>query len=82
MDNTYALVDDAGHVLNVVVWDGDPAKWSPPDGKQVVVAAAVVMPTEFVVSPIEPTTTLINPANCPAKECPLRNEHEIQKGAG
>ncbi len=80
MDNKYALVDDTGHVLNVVVWDGDPAKLSPPDGIHVVLAAAVVIPTEFVLSPIESTTRFINPAECPALECPMRLKQENTKG--
>ncbi|WP_156438241.1 hypothetical protein [Burkholderia sp. BDU5] len=27
----YALVQD-GKVINIIVWDGDTAKWQPPDG--------------------------------------------------
>ena len=28
----YAVVDSDGLVVNVVLWDGEPTKWTPPDG--------------------------------------------------
>lgn len=33
----YAIVDNAtGDVVNVVVWDGEPTGWTPPDGTTMV----------------------------------------------
>lgn len=33
----YAMIDDAsGIVVNVIEWDGDEAKWAPPEGYTMV----------------------------------------------
>ena len=37
MTNKYAIIDEAaGHLVNVVLWDGDTAKWQPPAGTNAV----------------------------------------------
>lgn len=36
MEDTYAILDENGKVLNLVKWDGDVSKWQPPDGTTVV----------------------------------------------
>lgn len=42
MENTYAIIDETGGWLeNLVVWDGDLAKWQPPAGTRAVPASEV-----------------------------------------
>jgi len=37
MTEKYAILDQAaGHLVNVVLWDGDTAKWTPPAGTSAV----------------------------------------------
>lgn len=45
MVSRYAVIE-AGVVTNVVMWDGDPASWVPPEGAQVV----PFDPTKHVIS--------------------------------
>ena len=34
--NTYLLIEN-GTVINAVMWDGDPEKWSPPAGQTAII---------------------------------------------
>lgn len=43
--SNYALVDAGGDVVNVIVWDGNPDNWQPPEGQQ-----AVLVPSDVPVS--------------------------------
>jgi hypothetical protein len=40
--NKYAIIDEAaGHLVNVVLWDGDLAKWQPPAGTRAELLADI-----------------------------------------
>ena len=40
--NKYAIIDEAaGHLVNVVLWDGDTSKWQPPTGTRAELLANV-----------------------------------------
>jgi hypothetical protein len=40
--NKYAIIDEAaGHLVNVVLWDGDTTKWQPPAGTRAELLANV-----------------------------------------
>ena len=42
MTAQYAIIDEAnGHLVNVVLWDGDLAKWQPPTGTRAELLANV-----------------------------------------
>jgi hypothetical protein len=46
MAEQYAILDQAnGHLVNVVLWDGDTAKWQPPTGTSAVRLADVDLAT-------------------------------------
>ena len=46
MTEKYAILDQAaGHLVNVVLWDGDTAKWQPPTGTTAVRLADVDLST-------------------------------------
>jgi hypothetical protein len=37
MENQYAIIDEkGGWIVNMVIWDGDIQKWSPPKGTYAV----------------------------------------------
>ena len=42
MSDKYAIIDEAaGHLVNVVLWDGDTSKWQPPTGTRAELLANV-----------------------------------------
>ena len=42
MSDKYAIIDEAnGHLVNVVLWDGDTSKWQPPTGTHAELLANV-----------------------------------------
>lgn len=44
--NKYAIIDEAaGHLVNVVLWDGDLATWQPPTGTRAELLANVDLAT-------------------------------------
>ena len=46
MTDKYAIIDEAaGHLVNVVLWDGDTAKWQPPTGTNAVRLADIDLAT-------------------------------------
>jgi hypothetical protein len=46
MAEQYAILDQAnGHLVNVVLWDGDTAKWQPPAGTSAVRLADIDLAT-------------------------------------
>jgi hypothetical protein len=46
MTEKYAILDQAaGHLVNVVLWDGDTAKWQPPAGTSAVRLAEIDLAT-------------------------------------
>jgi len=46
MTEKYAILDQAnGHLVNVVVWDGDTGKWQPPAGTSAVRLADIDLAT-------------------------------------
>ena len=46
MIEQYAILDQAnGHLVNVVLWDGDPSKWQPPAGTSAVRLADIDLAT-------------------------------------
>jgi hypothetical protein len=46
MTEKYAILDQAaGHLVNVVLWDGDTAKWTPPAGTTAVRLADIDLAT-------------------------------------
>jgi hypothetical protein len=46
MTEQYAILDQAnGHLVNVVLWDGDTAKWQPPTGTSAVRLADIDLAT-------------------------------------
>ena len=46
MTEKYAILDQAnGHLVNVVLWDGDTAKWQPPAGTSAVRLADIDLAT-------------------------------------
>jgi hypothetical protein len=46
MTEQYAILDQAaGHLVNVVLWDGDTAKWTPPTGTTAVKLADIDLAT-------------------------------------
>ena len=46
MTEQYAILDQAnGHLVNVVLWDGDTAKWQPPAGTSAVRLADIDLAT-------------------------------------
>jgi len=46
MTEKYAILDQAaGHLVNVVLWDGDSAKWTPPTGTSAVRLAEIDLAT-------------------------------------
>jgi hypothetical protein len=46
MTEKYAILDQAnGHLVNVVLWDGDTAKWQPPTGTSAVRLADIDLAT-------------------------------------
>jgi hypothetical protein len=46
MTEKHAILDQpAGHLVNVVLWDGDTAKWQPPAGTSVVRLADIDLAT-------------------------------------
>jgi hypothetical protein len=46
MAEQYAILDQAnGHLVNVVLWDGDTAKWQPPTGTSAVRLADIDLAT-------------------------------------
>jgi hypothetical protein len=46
MTEQYAILDQPnGHLVNVVLWDGDTAKWQPPTGTSVVRLADIDLAT-------------------------------------
>jgi hypothetical protein len=46
MTEQYAILDQAnGHLVNVVLWDGDTAKWQPPAGTTAVRLADIDLST-------------------------------------
>jgi len=46
MTEKYAILDQAaGHLVNVVLWDGDTAKWTPPTGTTAVKLADIDLAT-------------------------------------
>ena len=46
MTEQYAILDQAaGHLVNVVLWDGDTAKWQPPAGTSAVRLADIDLST-------------------------------------
>jgi hypothetical protein len=46
MTEQYAILDQAnGHLVNIVLWDGDTAKWQPPAGTSAVRLADIDLAT-------------------------------------
>lgn len=46
MEKAYAVVDGAGLVVNVVLWDGNLSTWQPDEGCKVI-----AVPEDFSVAP-------------------------------
>ena len=66
--NKYAIIDEAaGHLVNVVLWDGDLAKWQPPAGTRAELLANVDLAS-------------LPPAPAPASEPVTAEEHLEQVG--
>lgn len=59
MDN-YAIIDkDGGWLINLVVWDGDTNKWTPPDGAIAILANEV----NFSKLPVNPNIAIFENKN-------------------
>jgi hypothetical protein len=70
MTEKYAILDQAnGHLVNVVLWDGDTAKWQPPAGTTAVKLADIDLAT-------------LPPAPAPASEPITAEEHLDAVGLG
>jgi hypothetical protein len=70
MTEKYAILDQAnGHLVNVVLWDGDTAKWQPPTGTSAVRLADIDLAT-------------LPPAPAPASEPTTAEEHLDAVGLG
>ena len=61
--NKYAIIDEAaGHLVNVVLWDGDTSKWQPPTGTRAELLANVDLSS-------------LPPAPAPASEPTTAEQH-------
>jgi hypothetical protein len=70
MTDKYAIIDNQhGHLVNVVLWDGDLAKWQPPTGTRAELLANVDLAT-------------LPPAPAPASEPTTAEEHLESVGLG
>jgi hypothetical protein len=70
MTEQYAILDQAnGHLVNVVLWDGDTAKWQPPAGTSAVRLADLDLAT-------------LPPAPAPEAEPITAEEHLKSVGLG
>jgi hypothetical protein len=70
MTEKYAILDQAnGHLVNVVLWDGDTAKWQPPAGTSAVRLADIDLAT-------------LPPAPAPEAEPTTAEEHLDAVGLG
>jgi hypothetical protein len=70
MTEKYAILDQAnGHLVNVVLWDGDTAKWQPPAGTTAVKLADIDLAT-------------LPPAPAPEAEPITAEEHLKSVGLG
>lgn len=70
MTEKYAILDQAiGHLVNVVLWDGDTAKWQPPTGTSAVRLADIDLAT-------------LPPAPAPEAEPITAEEHLASVGLG
>ena len=70
MTDTYAIIDNEhGHLVNVVLWDGDLAKWQPPTGTRAELLVNVNLAT-------------LPPAPAPASEPTTAEQHLDAVGLG
>ena len=70
MTEKYAILDQAnGHLVNIVLWDGDTAKWQPPAGTSAVRLADIDLAT-------------LPPAPAPEAEPITAEEHLKSVGLG
>ena len=68
--NKYAIINEAaGHLVNVVLWDGDLAKWQPPTGTRAELLANVDLAS-------------LPPAPAPASEPTTAEQHLECVGLG
>ena len=55
MENSYAIIDEAsGHLLNIVMWDGNLEKWRPPAGTRAELLSSLDISTLISAQPNAP----------------------------